>query len=113
MGFYEGLKDAINIAQKADNIDLYRKLLDLSRDALDLQEENSRLKQEVLELKSVKSTEEDLYTVYGDGIYYVTLKDDPLNIRYCAICWAKDKQLIQLYDELNCVCCNERKTRNT
>lgn len=119
MGFYEGLKDAINIAQKADNIDLYRKLLDLSRDALDLQEENSRLKQEVLELKSVKSTEEKLvhHISKESGWHmehpYVTLKDDPLNIRYCAICWAKDKQLIQLYDELNCVCCNERKTRNT
>ena len=54
MAFYDAFKDVINIAQKADNIDLYRKLLDLSRDALDLQndvyklsEENERLKKEI------------------------------------------------------------------
>ena len=56
MGIYEGLKDAINIAQKADNIDLYRKLLDLSKEALDLQEENARLRQELSTLKD----EEDI-----------------------------------------------------
>ena len=102
MGLYEGLKDAINIAQKADNIDLYRKLIDLSK------EENT-------ELKNRKTIEEKIkhHVSKELGLHmehpYITLRDDPLNIRYCAICWAKEKQLIQLYDELNCICCNERK----
>ena len=46
MGLYEALKDAVSIAQKADNIDLYRKLLDLSAQALDMQSEIARLKRE-------------------------------------------------------------------
>ncbi len=115
MGVYEGLKDVINIAQKADNIDLYRKLLGLSKEALDLQEELSRLKAENIELKKSRDLEEKIEhhiskkSGYNREHPYITLKDDSLKIRYCAICWAKDKQLIQLYDELNCICCNERK----
>ena len=52
MSLYEGIKDAAKIVQKADNIELYQKLLDLSSQALDLQaqiqkltEENSKLKE--------------------------------------------------------------------
>ena len=39
MGLYEGIKDAIGIAQKADNVELYKKLIDLSSQALDMQTE--------------------------------------------------------------------------
>ena len=39
---------------------------------------------------------------------YNTLKSDPENIRYCAVCWGKDKKLIPLYDELNCIVCRKR-----
>ena len=39
------------MAQKADNIDLYRQLLDLSAQALEMQEEIIRLKAENKELK--------------------------------------------------------------
>lgn len=115
MGVYEGLKDVLNIAQKADNIDLYKRLLDLSKEALDLQEELSILKAENTELKKMRELEEKIEhhiskkVGYNKEHPYITLKDDPLKIRYCAICWAKDNQLIQLYDELNCICCNERK----
>ena len=52
MGFYDAFKDVLNMAQKADNIDLYRQLLDLSVQALEMQEEIVRLKAENKELKS-------------------------------------------------------------
>lgn len=39
MGIYDAFKDALNVAQKADNIELYRQLLDLSAQVLDLQAE--------------------------------------------------------------------------
>ena len=38
MGFYDAFKDVVKLAQKADNLELYRQLLDLSAQALDLQE---------------------------------------------------------------------------
>ena len=46
MAFYDAFKDAIALAQKADNIELYKQLLDLSAQALDLQAENAKLKEE-------------------------------------------------------------------
>lgn len=51
MSFYDAFKDAMSIAQKADNVELYRQLLDLSSQALDLQAEVLRLKEENAELK--------------------------------------------------------------
>ena len=39
MAFCDAFKDVIDIAPKAENIDLYRRLLDLSHDAFDLQNE--------------------------------------------------------------------------
>ena len=36
MGFYDAFKDVLNMAQKVDNIDLYRQLLDLSAQALEI-----------------------------------------------------------------------------
>ena len=46
MGLYEAFKDAISVAQKADNVELYRQLLDLSAQALDMQAEIAKLKEE-------------------------------------------------------------------
>ena len=57
MGFYDAFKDALSVAQKADNVELYRQLLDLSAQALDLQEENVRLKSENAELRKAKDLE--------------------------------------------------------
>ena len=54
MGIYDAFKDALNVAQKADNVELYRKLLDLSAQALDLQAENARLKEENAELRKIR-----------------------------------------------------------
>ena len=53
MGLYDAMKDAINLAQKADNIELYRQLLDLSAQALELQAEVARLKEENAELRKL------------------------------------------------------------
>ena len=46
MGLYESLKDVAKAVQKADNIDLYIKLINLSTQAYELQEEILRLREE-------------------------------------------------------------------
>ena len=51
MSFYDAIKDAVNLAQKADNVELYRQLLDLSAQALDLQAEVARLREENIALR--------------------------------------------------------------
>ena len=55
MGLYEAVKDIAKLAQQADNIDLYRKLLDLSAQALDMQSEIAKLKEEKLSKKAKSS----------------------------------------------------------
>ena len=112
MGLYEGIKDIANIAQKADNIELYKQLLDLGAQALDMQNQIRALKEENAELKKEKNLESRIVrhmTKKVDDFNrehpYITLVDDEQNIRYCALCWGRDKKLIQLYDDLNCEEC--------
>ena len=60
MAIYDIVKDAIGIAQKADNIDLYKKLLEIGQMALDLQNENAEMKKKIEELTRSKHFEEDI-----------------------------------------------------
>lgn len=97
MSFYEAFRDAMNMAQKADNIELYRQLLDLGAQALDLQAEVARLKEENAELRK----KEDLSAaIIRHPESFITKNGDETNLRYCAHCWDAEQKLIQL-------CCDE------
>lgn len=105
MGLYQGIKDVANVVQKADNIELYKKLLDLSAQALDLQAEIAQLKEENAELRKSHDLES---RVIRHTEPYITLRDDAPEIQYCAVCWGHDKKLIQLYDGFRCRICIAR-----
>lgn len=93
MSFYEAFKDAMNMAQKADNIELYRQLLDLSAQALGLQAEVARLKEENAELRK----KEDLSSsIIRHTEPFITKVGDKTNLRYCSHCWDAEQKLIQL-----------------
>lgn len=93
MGFYDAMKDAINMAQKADNIELYRQLLDLGAQALELQSEVARLREENQKLRE-KANVESL--IVRHNVPFVTLKDDTDGIVYCSNCWDGKRVLIQM-----------------
>ena len=57
MVLYEGIKDAIGIAQKADNFELYKQLIDLSSQALDMQTEIAKLREENSEVNTAQPYE--------------------------------------------------------
>ena len=107
MGLYEGIKDAIGIAQKADNIELYRQLLDLGAQALDMQAEITRLREENAELKKANDLESRIVR-HKDG--FLTLQGDSEEIEYCPICWGHEGKLIQVYDNF-CERCFERRPK--
>ena len=93
MGLYDAFKDAMNMAQKADNIELYRQLLDLGAQALDLQAEVARLKEENAELRK----KEDLTSsIIRHAELFITKTGDEANLRYCSHCWDAEQKLIQL-----------------
>lgn len=93
MSFYEAFKDAVNMAQKADNIELYRQLLDLSAQALELQAEVARLKEENAELKKRRDITDK---VIRHEEPCITLDGDTTELYYCSHCWDSERLLIQL-----------------
>ena len=99
MGLYDAMRDVLNIAQKADNIELYRKLLDLNAQVLELQTEVARLKKENTDLRE----KEDLSSLLIRHIEsFITKKGDVIDLRYCSHCWDVDEKLVQLLcDEEN------------
>jgi len=93
MGLYDAMKDAVNMAQKADNIELYKQLLDLSAQALDLQAEVAKLREENAELRKRQNVSAKI--VRHEGAY-ITLTDDKKELYYCSRCWDMDERLVQL-----------------
>ncbi|MBR3297927.1 MAG: hypothetical protein IKI64_01855 [Clostridia bacterium] len=93
MSLYEGIKDVAKVLQRADNVELYIKLIDLSSQALDLQDEISRLKDENRELRKAKELDE---RIVRHTQPYLTLKDEEPEILYCANCWGKEGAMIQM-----------------
>lgn len=114
MGLYDAMKDAVALAQKADNIELYRQLLDLSAQALDLQADNMRLREENNELKKVQNIEGDL-EYYVDA--FITRHSDNKPIKYCAACWVDKKKLLPLQKQgtgyFRCPLCQSRVADTT
>lgn len=94
MGLYDAMKDAVALAQKADNVELYRQLLDLSAQALDMQAEIAKLREENAELRKGKDVESK---IVRHDIPIITLKDDSADIKYCANCWDSQRKLIQMH----------------
>lgn len=114
MGLYEGIKDVAKVIQKADNIELYSKLLDLSAQALEMQAEIASLREENAKLKKEKEHDDDIVfhkvensDSFSQDYPYITLKSDMEGIRYCAICWGKNHKLIPLYNNSGCVVCRQ------
>lgn len=93
MSFYDAFKDAINVAQKADNVELYRQLLDLSAQALDLQAEVARLREENAALKKSKDISDRIIR-HEEPI--VTMEGDTKNLYYCSHCWDSEQLVIQI-----------------
>lgn len=101
MNIFGLIKDIASVAQKADNLDLYKKLLDVSSMASEMKDELDRLKEENANLKkkndlrpSIERHEES----------FITLKGSNPKLRYCSHCWDAEEKLIQLY-------CNEGSGR--
>ena len=93
MSFYDAFKDAISVAQKADNVELYRQLLDLSAQALDLQAEVARLREENTALRKSKDISEKVIR-HEEPV--VTIEGDTKNLYYCSHCWDSQQMIIQI-----------------
>lgn len=92
MGWYEAIKDGINLDQKADNLPLVQSLLDAQKQIMDLQNKNNSLKKEIVRLQGIEDLSKQVER-HNDA--YITLKNDSNNIIYCLCCWDTKKILVQ------------------
>lgn len=96
MSLYDAAKDAVKLAQKADNIELIQKLLDVQQQALDMQEKQQSLQSRIGvlekqndELKSSKKF------VFASGRNYLVDPEDPSR-RLCPFCTPKNHVAIPI-----------------
>lgn len=95
MDIYKLIRDLIEEAKEHKNLKLVDDLIEIKLKVSELEEENRELRNNANLKKSIVR--------HSDGTY-ITLKDDPQHIRYCAICWGRENKLIQLHD-IGCIIC--------
>jgi len=87
------IKSIGEIVQKADNIELYRKILDLQYEAMNVIERMNELIEENQLLKEKLKTVENL--TFKDKMYFIKGDNDP----FCSRCWDTDTKLIRLHGD--------------
>lgn len=90
------VKNAVTLAQKADNIELTKTLLDVQSKTIELQEENYNLKKQLQELKDIESIEADIIPL-SYPFFKLSKDDGKVNRYFCSTCWGKEKKLIQMW----------------
>lgn len=97
MSLYEMAKDAVSIAQKADNIELIQKLLDIGNEAQILQQKVIDLSKENTKLKEHIQIKDKLKFINNTYILQTENEDDfgP----YCTTCWDDRSKLIRLHKD--------------
>ena len=105
MSLYEAAKDAVKIAQKADNVELLQKLLDVQQQALVMQEKQNELNQRIhAQQKEIEMLRESKKFVLADGKKYLIDPEYP-DRQLCPICTKKLGYEVPMYDELYCSVC--------
>lgn len=94
MGIIETLKDTISVIQKADNLDLYKRMLELQTQVFALVEENRTL-HERLAMKEKLSFRDNYYWIGDEG-------------PYCSPCWDGAGKLVRIHKKkgYNPICPN-------
>ncbi len=117
MGLLDQFKTVVEVVQKADNIDLYRKVLDLQKEALDLVAENQALRQKVRELETAQKTAEGLIFDDNELAYFQKLPEGQREGPFCALCRDRDRKLVrksqQLAHKTECPFCFREGMRAT
>ncbi|QIB67805.1 hypothetical protein Ami103574_00050 [Aminipila butyrica] len=116
MGWYDTIKDAVSVMQKADNIDVTKQLLEAQKEMMDIQQENFELKRTIDELNTIIEKSKKIKYSEGRGAVYTIEEDGSKQGPYCTCCWEADGKTISLHRRstsyMNCPCCKaEIKSR--
>ena len=109
MTMYDKLKSLYEIVKDSGNFDAIQLVIDLQKDALDTEKELTTLKDEIITLKTNRNISDK---IERHDQPYLTLKNEPTNIRYCAHCWDAERKLIQMNCQWNgCYYCPHCKSQ--
>lgn len=99
MGILDTAKEAVQLVQKIDNVELYKTILDLQSDALKVMEDNAELREQNKALEEAFKIKDTL--VFENNAYF-TVHEEKKAGPYCTYCWDKERQLVCLHkDEKN------------
>ena len=94
LGLYDSVKEVAGIIQKADNIELYSKILDVQKEAIDLIEENRKLKNKICELEETMNLKKSVR--YIEDAYYIEKEDGTFDGPFCRVCWDTTGKLVRM-----------------
>jgi hypothetical protein len=93
MSIYDMAKDAVKVAQKADNIELVKKLMDVQQTALEMQAKQHELNNRIEELEKANAQLRDQLEEEGsfilDQAVYWRKEDEGCQQPFCPTCKAK------------------------
>lgn len=105
MGLYEAAKDALKVAQSADNVQLIQKLLDVQKMALEMQDKQQSLQQKVTQLENEIQDMSNIkkYVFQNDKSWLI----DPEfpDRKFCPVCTHKIRTPVPLTGR-HCYQCN-------
>jgi len=110
MGWYEMFKDALAMAQKADNVELYKQLVDLQKELQEMQEINFELKKENAELREQLEKKRKMVYVPDKNYYVEKIDDAKEDGPFCSRCWEGERRQARLFkwgfNKLKCNVCS-------
>ena len=112
MGVYEAVRDAISLAQKADNVDLLRKLLEVQAESLADREKIRSLSEENAELRAKLRQRDGMR--FEHDVYWRQLQGEEREGPYCPKCMDGDGRTARLVDRdayWKCPVCAHRQLR--
>jgi hypothetical protein len=98
MGIVDTVKELTSLAQKVQNIELFKKLVSFQSDISALQEENYNLKETVRNIREKIKLKGKI--VYEKPFYWIK-EDDKKDGPYCQKCYDSNDKRIHLQDEGN------------
>jgi hypothetical protein len=93
MGVVETVKDIALLVQKADNIELYQKILEMQAQIMAMLEENYELKIDLRALREAHSLQQSL--VFKDNMYWKSNLSGEREA-FCSRCWDYETKLVHL-----------------
>ena len=96
MGVLDTAKEAVQLVQKIDNIELYKQILDLQSEIIKVVEENTHLKEQVKSLQETMKIKDSLS--FEDNSYWIE-KDGVKNGPFCTHCWDREGMLVRLHQD--------------